>query len=89
MQKAEGISALKNCWIALTIIFASFLQFTMNWFDIVPAFGPIIGQMHLGLSQIGLIIGAFIAGYGLAHIPGGLIAEAYGMRFALLLGIPP
>lgn len=78
---------MKNRWIALTIIFVSFLQFTMNWFDIVPAFGSIIGQMHLGLSQIGLIIGAFIAGYGLAHIPGGLIAEAYGMRFALLLGI--
>jgi predicted MFS family arabinose efflux permease len=80
-------NAMKNRWIALTIIFVSFLQFTLNWFSIVPTFGPLIGTMHLALPQLGLIISAFIAGYGLAHIPGGLLAEAYGMRFALLLGI--
>ena len=78
---------MQNRWTALAIIFVSFLQLTLNWFAVVPAFGPIAGQMHLGLPQIGLIVGAFIGGYGLAHIPGGLIAEAYGMRFAMLLGI--
>jgi predicted MFS family arabinose efflux permease len=80
-------NAMKNRWVALTIIFVSFLQFTLNWFVIVPTFGPLIGTMHLALPQLGLIISAFIAGYGLTHIPGGLLAEAYGMRFALLLGI--
>ncbi len=78
---------MKNRWVALTIIFVSFFQLTLNWFAVVPAFGAIASQMHLGLPQIGLIVGAFIGGYGLAHIPGGLIAEAYGMRFAMLLGI--
>ena len=78
---------MRNRWIALAIIFVSFLQLTLNWFAIVPAFGPLITTMHLGLPQIGLIVGAFIAGYGLAHIPAGLIAEAWGVRTALLLGI--
>lgn len=78
---------MKNRWIALIIIFVSFLQFTLNWFNIVPTFGSLIVEMHLTLPQIGVVVGMFIAGYGLAHIPGGMISEAFGMRFAMLLGI--
>ncbi len=78
---------MANRWVALAIIFLSFIQFTLNWFCIIPAFGGIAGEMHLSFNQIGLIVGAFIAGYGIAHIPGGWIAERYGMRAAILLGI--
>ncbi len=74
-------------WTALAVIFASFLQFTLNWFCIVPAFGGIVGDMRITFADVGLIVGTFIAGYGLAHIPGGWIAERYGMRTAMLLGI--
>jgi ACS family D-galactonate transporter-like MFS transporter len=41
----------------------------------------------LTFAQIGTIVGTFIAGYGLMHIPGGLISELIGMRYAILLGI--
>lgn len=78
---------MKNRWIALAIIFMSFLQFTLNWFNIVPTFGSLAPEMQLTLPQVGVIVGVFIAGYGLAHIPGGMIAEAFGLRFAMLLGI--
>ncbi len=78
---------MANRWIALAIIFLSFIQFTLNWFCIIPAFGSIAAEMKLSFSEIGLIVGMFIAGYGIAHIPGGWIAERYGMRAALLLGI--
>ena len=30
-------------WTALAIIFLSVLQFTLNWFCIVPAFAGIVG----------------------------------------------
>ena len=76
-----------NRWLALTIIFVSFIQFTLNWFCIIPAFGSIIAEMHLSFAQIGVVVGTFIAGYGLAHVPGGWIAERYGIRSAVLLGI--
>lgn len=79
--------AMNNRWVALAIIFASFIQFTLNWFCIIPAFGAIVGEMRLSFAQVGGIVGAFIAGYGIAHIPGGSIAERYGMRTAMLLGI--
>ncbi len=78
---------MNNRWIALAIIFASFIQFTLNWFCIIPAFGAIVGEMRLSFAQVGVIVGTFIAGYGIAHIPAGWIAERYGMRAAMLLGI--
>lgn len=74
-------------WTALAVIFISFLPFTLNWFAIVPAFGALAAELHLGLSQITLIVGAFMAGYGLAHVPGGLLAGACGVRFSLLIGM--
>ncbi len=78
---------MRNRWMALAIIFVSFLQFTLNWFCIIPAFGGIVRDMRLSFPQVGAIVGMFIAGYGLAHIPGGWLAERYGLRRALLLGI--
>ena len=74
-------------WVALAIIFASFLQFTLNWFAIIPMFPHLIGEMGLTPLQIGGVVSAFVAGYGVAHIPGGMLAERYGMRLALLGGI--
>ena len=71
---------MNNRWVALAIIFVSFLQFTLNWFCIIPAFGSIVGEMHLSFPQVGVIVGTFIAGYGIAHIPAGWIAERFGMR---------
>ena len=78
---------MERRWLALTFIFASFIQFTLNWFCIVPAFGGIVADMQVSFAQVGGIVGMFIAGYGIAHIPGGWIAERFGMRAAMLFGI--
>lgn len=82
-----GKRTIRNRCVALTIIFFSFLQFPLNWFSIIPAFSPIAAAMHLELPQIGLLVSAFIAGYGIAHIPAGVMAEALGIRTTLLIGI--
>lgn len=76
-----------NRWTALAIISLTFLQCTLNWFSIVPAFEQLMSQMALGYPELGLLVGIFVAGYGIAHIPAGLISEAFGMRFAMLSGI--
>lgn len=78
---------MKNRWVALAIIFISYLQFTLNWFCVVPAFGGIVNEMRISFADVGIIVGTFIAGYGVMHIPGGWIAERYGMRAAMLFGI--
>lgn len=76
-----------NRWIALVIISFSFLQCTLTWFSIVPAFDQLMNEMSLGYPELGLLVGIFVAGYGIAHVPAGMISEAFGMRFAMLLGI--
>src|SRR5882724_7300825 len=78
---------MNNRWVALAIISVSFLQCTLNWFSIVPTFGDLIKEMNLGYPQLGLLVGIFVAGYGIAHIPAGMLSEAFGMRFAMLTGI--
>ncbi|KAF1020030.1 MAG: putative sulfoacetate transporter SauU [Paracidovorax wautersii] len=78
---------MKNRWSALAVIFIAFLQFPLNWFSVVPAFGGIVGEMKLSFTQVGLIVGAFIAGYGVMHIPAGWFAERYGMRAGMIFGV--
>ncbi len=74
-------------WLALAIIFGSFIQFTLNWFAIIPMFGGLMSDLHLAPMQLGGVISAFFAGYGVFHLPGGVLAERVGMRRALLIGI--
>ncbi|MDI4234171.1 MFS transporter [Bradyrhizobium sp. Arg237L] len=78
---------MKNRWLALVFIFVVFLQFPLNWFAVVPAFGGIVGEMKITFAEVGVIVGMFIAGYGLAHVPGGWLAEKYGMRTAMIVGV--
>lgn len=74
-------------WSALFIIFISFLQFTINWFNIVACFGDIVPAFQISLPEIGTIISMFLLGYGLTHIPGGWLNEQIGIHRAMLVGI--
>lgn len=78
---------MKNRWSALAIIFIAFFQFPFNWFSVVPAFGGIVGDLKITFTQVGVIAGMFIAGYGIAHIPAGWFAERYGMRAGMIFGV--
>ncbi|WP_428391649.1 MFS transporter [Lichenicoccus sp.] len=78
---------MRQRWVALAIIFGSFIQFTLNWFSIIPMFHDLLVDLRMTPLQLGAVISAFIAGYGVFHLPGGMLAERYGMRTALLAGI--
>lgn len=74
-------------WRMLTIVSLGFLSLTLNWFNIAPAFPLIAGELDVDLPRLALLISLFLAGYGLAHIPGGLLATRLGMRITLVLGV--
>lgn len=74
-------------WTMLGIICLGFIMLTLNWFNVATAF-PLIGaQFGVGLSELALLISLFIIGYGLAHIPGGMLATAIGMKRTLVIGL--
>src|SRR5580698_7963409 len=74
-------------WSMLTLISLGIMALTLNWFDIATAF-PLIGaQFKIGLGPLSYLISLYIVGYGLAHIPGGMLATAIGMKKTLVLGL--
>jgi nitrate/nitrite transporter NarK len=71
----------------LAVISLGIMALTLNWFDVATAF-PLIGaQFKVGLGPLSLLISLYIVGYGLAHIPGGMLATAIGMKKTLVLGL--
>ena len=44
-------------------------------------------EFHIGQQQLGYILSAFLAGYGLFQIPGGWLAKRYGPRKVLTFGL--
>jgi MFS family permease len=71
----------------LTVVSLGIFALTLNWFDVATAF-PLIGaEFAVGLGPLSYLISLYIVGYGLAHIPGGMLATAIGMKKTLVLGL--
>jgi MFS transporter, ACS family, D-galactonate transporter len=71
----------------LAIISLGIGALTLNWFDVATAF-PLIGsQFKVGLGSLSFLISAYIVGYGLSHIPGGILATKLGMKRTIVLGL--
>jgi len=74
-------------WSMLAVISLGIFALTLNWFDLATAF-PLIGaEFHVGLGPLSLLISLYIVGYGLTHVPGGMLATKIGMKNTLLLGL--
>jgi MFS transporter, ACS family, D-galactonate transporter len=74
-------------WLMLGIICLGFISLTLNWFDVATAFGLIATEFKVGLPSLSYLISLFIVGYGVAHIPGGILATKIGMKRTLVLGL--
>ena len=74
-------------WQMLGIISLGVMALTLNWFDVAPAFPRIGSEFHVGLGSLSYLISLFIVGYGLAHIPSGMLATAIGLKKTVVLGL--
>jgi MFS family permease len=74
-------------WKMLAVISLGFVAMTLNWFDIAPAFPAIGTDFHTDISSTAFLISLFLLGYGIAHIPGGMLATRIGMKRALVIGL--
>src|SRR5580658_5499516 len=87
MTSARGIEGGSYRWPMLAVLSLGIVALTLNWFDVATAF-PLIGaEFKVGLGSLSLLISLYIVGYGLSHIPGGVLATKFGMKRTLVLGL--
>jgi MFS family permease len=87
MTPARGVEGSSYRWPMLAVLSLGIVALTLNWFDVATAF-PLIGaEFKVGLGSLGLLISLYIVGYGLTHIPGGVLATKIGMKRTLVLGL--
>lgn len=78
---------LTERWRMLLIVSLGFVSLTLNWFNVAAAF-PLIGEdLTVGVPQLALLVSLFLAGYGIAHIPGGILATRIGMKRTMVIGV--
>ena len=74
-------------WGMLAVVSLGIVALTLNWFDVATAF-PLVGkEFHVGLGSLSFLISLYIVGYGLSHVPGGMLATRIGMKRVLVLGL--
>jgi ACS family D-galactonate transporter-like MFS transporter len=87
MTSVSGAEHGSARWGMLAVVSLGIVALTLNWFDVATAF-PLIGsEFHVGLGSLSFLISLYIVGYGLSHIPGGMLATAIGMKKTLVLGL--
>jgi ACS family D-galactonate transporter-like MFS transporter len=74
-------------WGMLAVVSLGIVALTLNWFDVATVF-PLVGkEFHVGLGSLSFLISLYIVGYGLSHVPGGMLATRIGMKLVLVLGL--
>ena len=87
MTSAQSVGEGSDRWGMLAVISLGIFALTLNWFDVATAF-PLIGaEFKVGLGPLSLLISLYIVGYGLSHIPGGMLSTSIGMKKTLVLGL--
>jgi MFS family permease len=87
MASIRGATQDGSRWGMLAILSLGIGALTLNWFDVATAFPQIGAEFKVGLGSLSFLISAYIVGYGLSHIPGGILATKLGMKKTLVLGL--
>ena len=78
---------LQNRWSILALIFLVRIGMGLQ-FQAVPTLAPLyLADYHVGITDIGLLIGLYFAPGVLLALPGGAIGQRYGDKSVVLLGL--
>jgi predicted MFS family arabinose efflux permease len=87
MTSTQSVGEGSDRWGMLAVVSLGIFALTLNWFDVATAF-PLIGaEFKVGLGPLSFLISLYIVGYGLSHIPGGMLATSIGMKKTLVIGL--
>ncbi|MFC1897206.1 CynX/NimT family MFS transporter [Chloroflexota bacterium] len=74
------------CWVMLTLAWLLNFAFGTVQSSIAPLVTPILADLHISYSQMGVILGAWPLTYMMAAAIGGAIIDRWGIRTSLFLG---
>lgn len=84
---SNGVGRMSNRWLILAVLF--FARLTMAFqFQSIGALSPLIVEGYgVGLADVGLLIGLYLAPGVIVAIPGGAIAAKFGDKRIVALGM--
>ena len=74
-------------WVMLALIFTLYFCFGTVIRSIAPLITPILADLNISYSQMGVILGAWPLTYIAAALVGGAVIDRWGIRKSLFLGI--
>ncbi|MFE4194356.1 nitrate/nitrite transporter [Paenarthrobacter sp. NPDC056912] len=87
MAKSPEQKLFSARWGMLVLLSLGYVSLTLNWFNIAAAFVPISVDLDASFPQLALLISIFVLAYGVAHVPGGILAARIGMKPTLVIGV--
>src|SRR5688500_3994032 len=76
-----------NRWAILTLLFAVRLRMAFQYLSVAAISPMVMDQFGVGLADIGLLIGLYLAPGLVIALPGGEIGRRYGDKSAVLFGL--
>ena len=73
-------------WVMLALIWVLYLAFGIVMRSIAPLVTPILEDLNISYSQMGLILGSWPLTYIVAAVIGGAIIDRWGIRKSLFVG---
>jgi len=74
-------------WVMLSLTWLSYFVFGLVTFALAPLVTPIIEDLNISYSQMGLILGAWPLTYILVAAIGGAIVDRLGIRKSIFIGV--
>jgi MFS family permease len=68
-------------------LFGARVVYAFNWYNIGAVSFLIALQFHADAAQIGIVLGAFLAGVGIFQVPAGVLDLRWGSRRTALMGL--
>jgi MFS family permease len=73
-------------WRMLAIAGLAQAAMALNWFNISPALSTLGADLEFGVQGQSLAVSAFVVGFVLLHIPGGMFGARIGIKQTMILG---
>ena len=74
-------------WVMLILVWLIYLSFGLVWRSVGPLVTPILEDLNISYSQMGIIMGAWPLTYIVVALIGGAIIDRWGIRKSLFVGV--